>query len=148
MWGAARGNSYRESRTFDLNKKKELTISDILKGDKLDRRTAIYKAFLKGYFTDRDEPWTFSGSCDNAKFYLKDRLGFLFRIIPDNIDTVTTIYNSKITSIEHKNICLNSIRIDALDESIEQLNSIISIAKTGKKLEGHDYTNGNLNKEI
>ena len=70
--GGIHGNSYRESRTFDLNKKKELTISDILKGDKLDRRTAIYKAFLKGYFTDRDEPWTFSGSCDNAKFYLKD----------------------------------------------------------------------------
>ena len=70
--GAARGNSYRESRTFDLNKKKELTISDILKGDKLDRRTAIYKAFLKRYSPDRDEPWIFSGSCDNAKFYLKD----------------------------------------------------------------------------
>lgn len=70
--GGIHGNSYRESRTFDLNKKKELTVSDILKGDKLDRRTAIYKAFLKGYFTDRDEPWTFSGSCDNAKFYLKD----------------------------------------------------------------------------
>lgn len=87
--------------------------------------------------------------CNSSeKFYLKDRLGFLFRIMPDNIDTVTTIYNSKITSIEHKNICSNSIRIDALDESIEQLNSIISIAKTGKKLEGPDYTNGNLNKEI
>lgn len=76
--GAAHGNMYRESRTFDLNKKKELTISDILKGDKLDRRTAIYKAFLKGYFTDRDEPWTFSGSCDNAKFYLKDRSLMLY----------------------------------------------------------------------
>ena len=35
------------------------------------------------------------------KYYLKDRLGFLFRIIPDNIQTITTIYNSKITSIEY-----------------------------------------------
>lgn len=76
--GAAHGNSYRESRTFDLNKKKELTISDILKGDKLDRRTAIYKAFLKRYSPDRDEPWIFSGSCDNAKFYLKDRSLMLY----------------------------------------------------------------------
>lgn len=76
--GGMHGNWYRESRTFDLNKKKELTISDILKGDKLDRRTAIYKAFLKRYSPDRDEPWIFSGSCDNAKFYLKDRSLMLY----------------------------------------------------------------------
>ena len=82
------------------------------------------------------------------KFYLKDRLGFLFRVIPDNIETVTTIYNSKITSIEHKDINVNSIRIDILDETIEEINSIISIVKTGNKLEGTDYTNGNFNREI
>ena len=84
----------------------------------------------------------------NSKFYIKDRLGFLFRIIPDNIDTVTTIYNSKITSIEHQNINVNSVRIDALDESIEELNSIINIVKTGKKLEGTNYTNGNFNRDV
>ena len=84
----------------------------------------------------------------NSKFYLKDRLGFLFRLIPDNIDTVTTIYNSKITSIEHKDINVNSIRIDALDETIDDLNYIINTVKDGKKLEGSDYTNGNYNREI
>ena len=84
----------------------------------------------------------------NSKFYIKDRLGFLFRIIPDNIDTVTTIYNSKITSIEHQNINVYSVRIDALDESIEELNSIINIVKTGKKLEGTNYTNGNFNRDV
>ena len=82
------------------------------------------------------------------RFYLKDRLGLLFRVIPDNIDTVTTIYNSKITSIEHKDIDLSSIRIDILDENIEKINSIINITKSGTKLEGSDYTNGNINREI
>ena len=82
------------------------------------------------------------------KFYLKDRLGFLFRIIPDNVDTVTTIYNSKITSIEHNEICVNSVRIDILDESISEINNVISIVKTGKKLEGQEFTNGNFAKMV
>ena len=82
------------------------------------------------------------------KFYLKDRLGFLFRVIPDNVDTVTTIYNSKITSIEHDEICVNSVRIDILDESISEINNIIDTVKTGKKLEGQEFTNGNFNKII
>jgi len=85
---------------------------------------------------------------NNNKLYLKDRLGFLFRIIPDNIDTVTTIYNSKITSIEHKDVPVSSVRIDILDENIDEINHIISIVKTGQKLEGNDFTNGNFNKEI
>ena len=84
----------------------------------------------------------------NNKYYLKDRLGFLFRIIPDNIQTITTIYNSKITSIEHKNLPVNSIRIDVLDESVEEINNIINIISSGNKLEGNDYTNGNFNREI
>lgn len=82
------------------------------------------------------------------KFYLKDRLGFLFRVIPDNVDTITTIYNSKITSIEHDEICVNSVRIDILDESISEINNIINTVKTGKKLEGQEFTNGNFNKII
>ena len=82
------------------------------------------------------------------KYYLKDRLGFLFRVIPDNIQTVTTIYNSKTTSIEHKDLPINSVRIDILDESIEEVNDIVKIVSTGNKLEGNDYTNGNFNKEI
>ncbi len=82
------------------------------------------------------------------KYYLKDRLGFLFRIIPDNIETVTTIYNSKITSIEHKDLNVSSVRIDILDENINEINKIINIVKTGKKLEGNSYTNGNFNKIV
>ena len=85
---------------------------------------------------------------NNKKFYLKDRLGFLFRVIPDNIDTVTTIYNSKITSIEHKGLTLYSARIDILDESINEINNIIKTVKSGQKLEGNDFTNGNFSKFI
>ena len=84
----------------------------------------------------------------NSKFYLKDRLGFLFRVIPDNIETVTTIFNSKITSIEHNDVLVDSVRIDILDESIDEINNIVDIVKSGKKLEGNDYTNGNFNREL
>ena len=92
-------------------------------------------------------------SCDKKclssnKYYLKDRLGFNFRIIPDNIDTVTTIYNSKITSITHKDINVNSVRIDILDESISEINDIIDTVKTGEKLEGKNFTNGNFNRDV
>ena len=65
--------------------------------------------------------------CNSSnKFYLKDRLGFLFRIIPDNVETVTTIYNNRFTSIPYKNINVDSVRFDILDETIEEINSIIN----------------------
>lgn len=87
--------------------------------------------------------------CNSSnKYYLKDRLGFLFRIIPDNIQTITTIYNSKITSIEYSGLPIDFARIDILDENISEINDIIKIVSTGKKLEGNEYTNGNFNKEI
>lgn len=82
------------------------------------------------------------------KYYLKDRLGFLFRIIPDNIQTITTIYNSKTTSIEYNGLPIDFARIDILDENISEINNIIKTVSTGKKLEGNQYTNGNFNKEI
>ena len=81
-------------------------------------------------------------------YYLKDRLGFTFKVIPDNIQTVTSIYNSKITSIDTSDFSISSVRINILEESIDEINNIISVVRSGKKLEGSDYTNGNLNKEI
>ena len=82
------------------------------------------------------------------KYYLKDRLNMKFRVLPDNIQTVTTIYNSKTTSISPKDFKINYARIDILDESIEEINNIISIVKNGDRLEGKSFTNGNLNREI
>lgn len=81
-------------------------------------------------------------------YYLKDRLGFKFRIMPDNIQTVTSIYNSKITSIDTTSFNVDSVRIDILDENITEINNIVQIVKAGKKLSGSQYTNGNLHKNI
>ena len=81
------------------------------------------------------------------KFYLKDRLNFKFRIIPDNIETVTTMFNSKITSISHLDFICSNIRIDIIDESVEEINNIIKTSLSGNRLEGKDYTNGNTLKE-
>lgn len=86
-------------------------------------------------------------SCN--KYYLKDRLGLNFEIIPDNIQTVTTIYNSKTTSIESADfVSTNVFRIDVIDESIDDINNIISVVKSGNRFEGKEFTNGNLNREV
>ena len=65
-----------------------------------------------------------------------------------HIQTITTIYNSKITSIEYDGLHIDFARIDILDENIFEINDIIKTVLTGKKLEGNQYTNGNFNKEI
>lgn len=87
--------------------------------------------------------------CNNKnKYYLKDRKGFHFRFIPDNTQTITTIYNSKITSISIDEFTCSNYRIDILDETISEINDIIQKVKTGKRLEGQQYTNGNLYRNI
>ena len=85
---------------------------------------------------------------EDVKYYLKDRLGFNFRVVPDNIQTITTIYNSKTTSISGSNFNVDSYRIDILDEDVDEINNIIETALAGGRLEGKEYTNGNLNREI
>ncbi len=85
----------------------------------------------------------------NEKYYLKDRMNFLFRVIPDNFQSVNTIYNSKTNFIETTEInSVNNFRIDILDENIEEINNIINTIKEGKRLEGKNYTNGNLNRSV
>ena len=58
-------------------------------------------------------------------YYLKDRYGFKFRIIPDNLQTITTIYNSRIIKKDYSKLNIKNIRFDILDESIEEINNII-----------------------
>ena len=84
----------------------------------------------------------------SKKYALVDRLGFEFRFIPDNIQTVTTVFNSRITSIETKDFNAKSCRINILDENIDEINKAISTISKGNRLEGSTYTNGNLNREI
>ena len=71
-----------------------------------------------------------------------------FPVVSDNIQTVSTLYNSKITSITYDDFLVDSVRIDILDESIEEINKIVESVKSGKRFEGKDYTSGNLNKDI
>jgi len=88
-------------------------------------------------------------SCTNERtYYLKDRMGFKFRVLPDNTQTISTIYNSKITSISHTDFNVQSVRIDVLDENIDEINNIIATAISGNRMEGKEFTNGNLKREI
>ena len=82
------------------------------------------------------------------KYYLRDRLGFNFRVLPDNIQTVTTIFNSKITCITDLKTNINSFRIDCIDESIDEINSIAKATFFGESLEGRQYTRGNLYRDV
>lgn len=84
----------------------------------------------------------------NATYYLKDRLNMKFRILPDNIQTVTTVFNSKTTSISPNDFNIDFARIDILDETVDKINYIVETVKSGKRFEGKDFTNGNLNREI
>ena len=92
---------------------------------------------------------TCTSMCNSAnKYYLKDRMNMNFRILFDNIQTVSTIYNSKITSISPSDLNINHLRIDILDENISEINNIISTVLNNGRLEGKEYTNGNLNRTI
>ncbi len=84
----------------------------------------------------------------NSKFYLKERMGFKFRVIPDNSQTITSIYNSKTLSINTNDLNINYARIDILGESLEEINNIIRTVKANKRFEGQDYTNGHINRDV
>ena len=58
----------------------------------------------------------------NNSYYLNDRYNFKFRVIPDNIQTLTTIYNSRNTSVS--NVNATCLRYDILDETIEEINKL------------------------
>ena len=84
----------------------------------------------------------------NDFFYLKDRLGMKFQVLPDNIDCQSQIFNSKITSIESHDLNIDSIRIDILNEDINDIQTIIDTHLQGKKLSGECYTNGHINRPV
>lgn len=86
--------------------------------------------------------------CEKGKYKLRDRMGFEFPIYTDRTNCNNLIYNSKITSISYKDLKADSIRIDILEETKDEIQNIINIHKRGDRLEGENYTNGNLNREI
>lgn len=83
-----------------------------------------------------------------GKFYIKDRINMKFRIVPDNIQTITTIYNSRITSINYGDINPDYARISILEENIDEINKVIKNVREDIAFQGQDYTNGNLNREV
>ena len=93
-------------------------------------------------------PTCLSKCNSNNRYYLKDRLNMKFRILFDNFQTVSTIYNSKITSIVASDFNIDCARIDILDETVSEINSIVNQVLDKKRLEGKEFTNGNLNREL
>lgn len=85
---------------------------------------------------------------NNSNYYLKDRLGLEFKIIPDNLQTVTLLCNSKTLSIPTNDINIKNVRVDMIDENIDEINRILNTVYNRDKLEGQNYTNGNLNREV
>ena len=98
--------------------------------------------------TDKCYPTCEQKCISSNTYYLKDRYNMYFRILPDNIQTVTTIFNSKITSIYPKEFNVDFARIDILDETIDEINEIIHRVTNNQRFEGKHYTNGNLNRKI
>ena len=88
------------------------------------------------------------GLCEKGAYKLKDRMGFEFPVYTDRINCNNLIYNSKITSISLNDLNTDSIRIDILEESKKEIQDIINIHKRGDRLEGENYTKGNLNRDI
>ncbi len=60
---------------------------------------------------------------ENKTYYLNDRYNFKFRVIPDNIQTLTTIYNSRNIFLEKTNVKCE--RFDFIDETIEEINALL-----------------------
>ncbi len=84
----------------------------------------------------------------NDKYYLRDRLNYDFRVISDNIDCQSTIYNCKTTSIESKGLNVDSIKIDIIDEPVAEIIKIIETHKSSKKLNGEKYTNAHAVRNV
>ena len=84
----------------------------------------------------------------NDKYFLRDRMNMEFRIISDNIDCQSQLFNSKICSIESNNLNVDSIRLDIIDENAIEVQNIINTHKAGRKLSGEKYTNGHVNRPV
>ena len=90
---------------------------------------------------------TCSMKCKTSnRFYLEDKLGYKFEFVPDNMQTITKIYNSKINSIDYAKFPFDSCLISITDE--DNLDEIIYNVKSNIKFDGKNYTNGNLNKFV
>jgi len=93
-------------------------------------------------------PKSCNKSCKSGRYVLKDRMGFEFPIYTDEVSCNSFIYNSKTTSIIHKELDVEWIRIDVLDESVDNINIVVQKHKNNERLEGEEYTSGNINRAV
>lgn len=85
---------------------------------------------------------------ENKQYFLEDRMHLKFPVLPDNMQTVTTIFNSKITFLDSNQLSTNHIRMDFLEESIDEINEAVALMRQGKRKSGDNYTNGNFAREV
>ncbi len=71
-----------------------------------------------------------------------------FRVLSDNIDCQSRIFNSKINSIESKELNVDSIRLDFIDEDYNEMQLVIDTHKNGNKFSGEKYTNGHFSRSV
>lgn len=91
---------------------------------------------------------TCTNNCNNSSisYYLQDRMNLDFKLMQDSFFKTTTIFNSKKLSYSYKNLHTNYIRLDFIDEKVEEINEIIKDFKNDTIPEGSDFTNGNYNR--
>lgn len=75
-------------------------------------------------------------------------MGFKFKVLPNNLQTLSNIYNSKILSIDYNDLDIDYARIDILEETIPEINNVIRTVKNGKRFEGPEFTNGHMNRFV
>lgn len=75
-------------------------------------------------------------------------MGLLFKIIPNNLQTLSNLYNSKTLSIDYNDLNIDYARIDILEETIPEINNVIRAVKAGKRFEGPEFTNGHMNRFV
>lgn len=74
-------------------------------------------------------------ACKKGKYELKDRRNFVFPIVSDNVNCHSRIYNSKIMSVDCKNVNIDFVRADILNETEDEIKNIITTIKSGKRFE-------------
>lgn len=134
-----------ELNKIDIQNMKSNTNRELIVYGKLKVMASKYCLFgsSNGCYPECDS------KCVNGKeYYLRDRRGYKFKIIPNNLQTITNIYNSKILSIEYDDLNIDCARIDILEETIPEINNVIRTVKKKKRFEGPEYTSGNINRFV
>lgn len=133
-----------ELNRYDLQKMASIINKELIVYGKLKVMTSKY-CFLGS--SNSCYP-TCDGKCRNGEhdYFLRDRMGFKFKVIPHNLESLSSIYHSKNLSIAYDDLDVDYVRIDILKETISEINHIIQTVKAGDHFEGSEYTTGNLNR--